>query len=107
MPIAITRRAPVSCARRPAPKSTPDARTLTDVPAEIRAGADLVLDGGDLPGTPSTVVDLRAYETAASWEVLRAGAVDRARLAAVLGGGDRPAGYGWTKVSGSGPRRRP
>ena len=33
----------------------PDARRLADVPADIRAGADLVLDGGELPGTPSTV----------------------------------------------------
>ena len=40
----------------------PDARRLDDVPAAIRAGADLVLDGGELPGTPSTVVDLRRYE---------------------------------------------
>ena len=37
-----------------------DARRLDDVPEPIRAGADLVLDGGELPGTPSTVVDLRA-----------------------------------------------
>jgi L-threonylcarbamoyladenylate synthase len=65
----------------------PDARTLAEVPDEIRAGADLVLDGGELPGTPSTVVDLRRYETASRWEVLRAGAVDRAALSAVLGGG--------------------
>ena len=39
-----------------------DARRLADVPERIRARADLVLDGGELPGTPSTVVDLRAYE---------------------------------------------
>ena len=40
----------------------PDARRLLDVPASIRAGADLVLDGGELPGVPSTVLDLREYE---------------------------------------------
>ena len=40
----------------------PDARTLAEVPEAIRDGADLVLDGGELPGTPSTVVDLRGYE---------------------------------------------
>ena len=33
----------------------PDARRLDDVPEAIRAGADLVIDGGELPGTPSTV----------------------------------------------------
>ena len=38
-------------------------------------GADLVLDAGELPGTPSTVIDLRRYEEAGEWEILRAGAV--------------------------------
>src|SRR3954466_5324898 len=35
------------------------ARTLGSVPERSGAAADLVLDGGELPGTPSTVVDLR------------------------------------------------
>lgn len=64
----------------------PDARRLEDVPEEIRAGADLVIDGGELPGVASTVVDLSAYEDGGGWSVLRDGAVDRDRLAAVLGG---------------------
>ena len=62
----------------------PDARRLEDVPADIRAGADLVIDGGELPGAPSTVVDLTAYEDDGAWSVLREGAVPRATLAAVL-----------------------
>jgi L-threonylcarbamoyladenylate synthase len=61
-----------------------DARRLADVPAPIRASADLVLDGGELPGTPSTVVDLRAYELDARWSVLRAGAVTEEAIAAAL-----------------------
>jgi L-threonylcarbamoyladenylate synthase len=52
-----------------------DARRLADVPEPIRAGADLVLDGGELPGTPSTVVDLREYELDARWSIVRHGAV--------------------------------
>lgn len=52
-----------------------DARRLLDVPEAIRRGADLVLDGGELPGTPSTVIDLTRFEAAAEWRVLRAGAV--------------------------------
>ena len=52
-----------------------DARRLEDVPASIRAAADLVVDGGELPGTPSTVVDLRGLEATGEWEVVRAGAV--------------------------------
>jgi L-threonylcarbamoyladenylate synthase len=53
----------------------PDARRLADVPEQVRRGADLVLDAGELPGTPSTVVDLRGYEATGGWELLRAGAV--------------------------------
>jgi L-threonylcarbamoyladenylate synthase len=34
-----------------------DPRRLEDVPAEIRAGCAAELDGGQLPGTPSTVID--------------------------------------------------
>jgi L-threonylcarbamoyladenylate synthase len=52
-----------------------DARTLDEVPADIRRGADLVLDGGRLAGTPSTVVDLRRFELDGIWAVLREGAV--------------------------------
>ncbi len=63
----------------------PDARTLGDVPQAIRDGADLVLDGGALPGTPSTVVDLRGYEDAGAWAVVRAGAVGEDALRAALG----------------------
>jgi L-threonylcarbamoyladenylate synthase len=47
----------------------PDPRRLEDVPAEIREAA-AVLDGGELPGTPSTVIDF----TGAEPRVLREGA---------------------------------
>ena len=62
----------------------PDARRLGDVPEAIRGGADLVVDGGELPGTPSTVVDLRGYDGGGDLRVVRAGAVPEAvvRLAA-------------------------
>ena len=62
----------------------PEAHRLADVPAPIRAEADLLLDAGELPGVASTVVDLRAYETDGGWRVLREGAVPEARLAALL-----------------------
>jgi L-threonylcarbamoyladenylate synthase len=64
----------------------PDARRLADVPEAIRRDADLVLDGGDLPGTPSTVVDLRSFETTRDWAVVRDGAVERDALRAALDG---------------------
>ncbi len=41
-----------------------DPRTLGEVDPAVRDGADLAVDGGRLPGTPSTVVDLRGYEAA-------------------------------------------
>ena len=62
----------------------PDARRLQDVPERVRTGADLLLDAGELPGTPSTVVDLRGYERDGSWRILRAGAVDADGVAAAL-----------------------
>lgn len=62
-----------------------DPRTVAEVPAAIRVGADLVLDAGPLPGTPSTVVDLRAYERDGGWTIVRQGAVPAATIAAVLG----------------------
>ena len=62
----------------------PDARRLADVPEPIRRRADLVLDGGELPGTPSTVVDLRAYELDAAFSIVREGAVPAAEVAAAL-----------------------
>jgi L-threonylcarbamoyladenylate synthase len=49
----------------------PDARRLDDVPQSIRDGADLALDGGELPGIPSTIIDLRTPE----WKIVREGAV--------------------------------
>jgi L-threonylcarbamoyladenylate synthase len=63
----------------------PDPRRLEDVPESIRAGADLVLDGGELPGTPSTVLDLRDFERDGTWRILRAGAVPEATIAAAAG----------------------
>jgi len=63
----------------------PDARVLADVPEAIRARADLVLDGGELPGTPSTVVDLRGYERDGRWSIVRTGAVADEEIAAALG----------------------
>ena len=45
-----------------------------------------MLDGGELPGTPSTVIDLRHYEEDGSWLVIRPGAVGEEELFDALGG---------------------
>jgi tRNA threonylcarbamoyl adenosine modification protein (Sua5/YciO/YrdC/YwlC family) len=62
-----------------------DARVLEQVPESIRRAADLVLDGGARPGTPSTVVDLRRFEETEDWSIIRPGDVDEASVAAALG----------------------
>jgi L-threonylcarbamoyladenylate synthase len=54
----------------------PDPRRLEDVPQELRAGAAAVVDGGEVPGTPSTVVDLTGPEP----RILREGAVPAAEV---------------------------
>lgn len=48
----------------------PDPRRIADIPEEIRAAVGAIVDGGELPGTPSTVIDLRGDEPV----VLRQGA---------------------------------
>jgi L-threonylcarbamoyladenylate synthase len=59
----------------------PDPRRLDDVPPEIRAACGAEIDGGELPGVPSTVVDLTGPEP----RVLREGAVPTAEVLARLG----------------------
>jgi L-threonylcarbamoyladenylate synthase len=66
------------------PSGGTDARRLADVDPRIRAAVDVELDAGELPGTPSTVVDLTRYEADGSFELLREGAVARAKLAELL-----------------------
>jgi L-threonylcarbamoyladenylate synthase len=59
----------------------PDPRRLEDVPPEIRAACGAEIDGGELPGVPSTVVDVTGPEP----RVLREGAVPTAEVLARLG----------------------
>ena len=40
----------------------PDPRLPSEIPAEIRAGCPVVVDGGELPGEPSTVIDFTGPE---------------------------------------------
>jgi L-threonylcarbamoyladenylate synthase len=66
------------------PAGEPDARRLSEVDARIRAGVDLQLDGGELPGTASTVVDLGSYEETGEFSLLREGAVPAEEIQAAL-----------------------
>jgi L-threonylcarbamoyladenylate synthase len=62
-----------------------DPRIVAEVPMPLCDGVDLVLDGGELPGTASTVVDLSGYEQAGLWRTLRSGPVGADALARALG----------------------
>lgn len=62
----------------------PDARRVADVDEGVRAGVDLILDAGELPGTPSTVLDLSGYEEDGEWSVIREGAVPLEAVVACL-----------------------
>jgi L-threonylcarbamoyladenylate synthase len=59
-----------------------DPRRLEDVPAEIRRACGAEVDGGELPGIPSTVIDL----TGPSPRVVREGAVPAAEALRRLAG---------------------
>jgi tRNA (cmo5U34)-methyltransferase len=64
----------------------PDPRRLEDVPERLRRAAEMVIDGGDLPGTPSTVVDLRRFEDCGEWSVVRQGGMTLDDVRAALTG---------------------
>jgi L-threonylcarbamoyladenylate synthase len=83
--------APLSAVRWPVlqssanPSGGADARRVDDVDPRIRAEVDLIVDGGELPGTASTVIDLSAYESDGSFSIVREGAVPAERVAELLG----------------------
>ncbi|HVF78210.1 MAG TPA: L-threonylcarbamoyladenylate synthase [Solirubrobacteraceae bacterium] len=64
-----------------------DPRAVDQIDPALRDGADLLVDGGLLPGTPSTVIDLRELERGGGWDVLREGAMTREEVAAALSQG--------------------
>ena len=55
-----------------------------EVPEAIVAGADLAIDGGELPGIPSTVVDITSIDVDGTWHVLRDGALSPGDLTSAL-----------------------
>jgi len=59
----------------------PDPRTLAEVPDELRAAADALVDGGELPGAPSTVIDFTGPDPV----VLREGAAPAADALRAVG----------------------
>jgi len=82
--------APLGAVRWPVLQSSanrsggPDSRRVADVNASIRAGVDLVLDAGDLPGVPSTVVDLGRFEIGGDYKLVRPGRMGARAVKAAL-----------------------
>jgi L-threonylcarbamoyladenylate synthase len=82
--------APLQAMRRPIlqssanPSGAQDAKRIEDVDQQIRAGVDLILDGGELPGTPSTVVDLTGFHEDGRFAIVRQGAVRSDQIAAAV-----------------------
>jgi L-threonylcarbamoyladenylate synthase len=66
------------------PSGGPDPRRLEDVDERIRRGVDLAIDGGELPGTSSTVVDLLPYEQSGDFQIVREGALPAEAVARSL-----------------------
>jgi L-threonylcarbamoyladenylate synthase len=62
----------------------PPPASFAEIPAAIVEAVDLAIDGGELTGQPSTVVDLSAFEGEGRWTVLREGALAADDLATIL-----------------------
>jgi L-threonylcarbamoyladenylate synthase len=58
---------------------------FSDIPAGLIEAADLAIDGGELTGAPSTVVDVTGLETGGGWKILREGGMPEAEVAHRLG----------------------
>jgi len=84
--VAMLRGASVAVLQSSAnPTGDADPRTLAAVAPAIRACATLEIDGGELPGIPSTVIDLRAYEQDGSWAIVRRGLASEDAVVSALG----------------------
>jgi len=55
-----------------------------DVPQSILEGVELAIDGGELPGLPSTVIDIAAIDEDGSWRILRDGALSPGDVTSAL-----------------------
>jgi L-threonylcarbamoyladenylate synthase len=68
------------------PSGGPAPRRIADVEPDILAGVDLAIDGGELGGTASTVIDVTAIDSEGRWALLREGAMPPAEIERRLAG---------------------
>jgi L-threonylcarbamoyladenylate synthase len=82
---------PLAGARRPIFQTSanrsgkPAPARFDEVDAHVLGGADLAIDGGELTGLPSTVVDVSALDAGGDWTILREGALDASAIEQRLG----------------------
>jgi L-threonylcarbamoyladenylate synthase len=62
-----------------------EVRRLADLHPSLLERADLILDAGELPGTASTVLDLRTFADTGAWNVVRDGALEIEAIRRALG----------------------
>jgi L-threonylcarbamoyladenylate synthase len=67
------------------PSGEPAPRSLDAVRDALRSAAEVEIDGGELPGTASTVVDLSRLDADGTWSLLREGAVPATEVERMLG----------------------
>ena len=66
------------------PSGAPPPRSFEEIDEDVLAAADLAIDGGELIGAPSTVVDLSELDSAGTWRVLREGALPTGVIDSIL-----------------------
>ncbi|MGZ8665714.1 MAG: L-threonylcarbamoyladenylate synthase [Solirubrobacterales bacterium] len=59
---------------------------FSEVDPSVLGAVDLAIDGGELSGSPSTVVDLAKIEEGGEWRVLREGGLPLVKLETALSG---------------------
>jgi L-threonylcarbamoyladenylate synthase len=64
----------------------PPPHRFDDLAEGILAGADLAIDGGELTGAPSTVVDITRFDEDGGWKLLREGGLPGEAVEAALEG---------------------
>jgi L-threonylcarbamoyladenylate synthase len=66
------------------PSGKPPPSRFEDVDPSILDGIDLAIDGGDLGGAPSTVIDLTRMDRDGQWALLREGALSSDEVGGLL-----------------------
>jgi L-threonylcarbamoyladenylate synthase len=63
----------------------PAPRSFEEIDNQVLAAADVAIDGGELIGAPSTVIDISELDSGGTWTVLREGALPQGVIDRILG----------------------